>query len=510
MKSLNVATRSATHVKWPAPNLSARASRPWLVMILALAVWLRLPGLFAPFSGDVSGWTGAFYGTMGRNILLLGTLSPVMTPIPSQTDAVAYFFHPPLVPWVVAAAFLLLGESEFAARLPFLLCSLLAVAWIYRICHREMGMRFAGVVAALLLATTPVAVVYGHQVEVVGSLLLFCMLGTLLAYLDCGQAPIIRSIVRLCLWATALILADWPGMLLLVILVAHSLFSRDSSVRVGIWLGGVTLCVLLVLVFWLVSIAPENGWQLLARKLFQRSYRLVTDRGKPFGVSTLVQVYLEHHRRMIGPLLMALGLWWVFQARRWNPAVGTAPLSLALFALAFMLVACQSLVQHDFWLHPLAATYAVIGASALMRTAKRPGMAVGLILLTTAGNLYMTHQTRQWMQRPNTSGPADADSHHHLARWVAGRVPESDLVAVIDWTWWPTLPYYLNRKLIPISSLSELKRLNAAPIQVTAMGGIVPAISSPRWLLTRTPPDGGHLNLIEQRAGWWLYRLSGE
>ncbi|MFA7235820.1 MAG: glycosyltransferase family 39 protein [Phycisphaeraceae bacterium] len=70
---------------------------------------------------------------------------------------------PPLVHWLGAASMTLLGETEFAARLPSVLATLLAAGAIYRLGAKTRD-QTTGLIAAVLLLVSPLTVAIGRMV----------------------------------------------------------------------------------------------------------------------------------------------------------------------------------------------------------------------------------------------------------------------------------------------------------------------------------------------------------
>jgi 4-amino-4-deoxy-L-arabinose transferase-like glycosyltransferase len=115
--------------------------RAALVLALAFAVFVGSGAPAASLSGDT-----AVYAQVGREIVERGD------PTRLTLDGEPYRLKPPLVPWVEAAAFSVLGFTESAARLPARLFGLATVLLLMLLVGRTHGRR-AGWLAAFACTT---------------------------------------------------------------------------------------------------------------------------------------------------------------------------------------------------------------------------------------------------------------------------------------------------------------------------------------------------------------------
>src|SRR5262245_7784848 len=127
------------------PAALLRAHR-WLIGLILLALIVRLATLGAY---PVMDTTEARYAEIARKMVETGDWVT-----PQYKYGVAFWSKPPLSTWITAIAYLGLGVSEFAARLPSLLACLL-VAWMtFRLAARKGGVE-TGLFATVVLVTTP-------------------------------------------------------------------------------------------------------------------------------------------------------------------------------------------------------------------------------------------------------------------------------------------------------------------------------------------------------------------
>lgn len=489
----------------PPRDLSSRTYALALAAALVVALALRLPGLTAPFGADGAGWSGAFFATIARNMLRLGTIDPVMNAHPSALEAVSYTHHPPLAEWIMALVFAVFGVGETAARVPFLIASVLAVPLVARVARREMGSRTAGVIAAFTLATCPVAVIYGHQPDVVCSLLVLAMLGTVSAYVGYRERGDARAATWLVCWTVAGVAVDWLAVFVIAALVAHAVLVRPRALDAALLTGGAGFATCVLVALWLTSIPNGGGWGALAERVSHRTYSFTTDTGVAFGLRDVAWGYLRHHGTMIGPALLALALVWGVRTIRHRVVPGPATFAFVAFLVVFMVVSVQSLNEQEFWLHATAPAYAIVAAAVLSTWRARPAAVLGIAALVALANVAVTAATRAHRVHSPT-GPAVAALHATLAGWVAARVPEDDIVAVVDRTTWPTLHYYLDHRLLVINSVDALRAPPAHPMQ-SAQWVKIPAAAPPSWLLVRGDPAPSSAALVERRGEYALYRL---
>ncbi|MDR1515194.1 MAG: glycosyltransferase family 39 protein [Synergistaceae bacterium] len=115
---------------------------PWILIAFLLLIYvtpLGTHGLFEPDEGR--------YAEIPREMVESGDyITPTL-------NYVKYFEKPVLTYWMSAASFKILGESEFAARLPSALCALLGIAVVWGLATRIFG-RGTGVLSAITLGSS--------------------------------------------------------------------------------------------------------------------------------------------------------------------------------------------------------------------------------------------------------------------------------------------------------------------------------------------------------------------
>ena len=239
--------------------LSERDKRVWLLILLLIAA-LLLVRLTAMAWVPLMDATESRYAEIGRK---MAELSDWVTPW--FDEGVPFWGKPPLSFWLTAASFKVLGVTEFAARLPHLLCALLTAALAWQL-GRGRSQR-QGLSALALLAGSLVFFVGGAGVMTDPAL----VLGTTLAMHGFWLAlhhPT-ETGRRLQGWllfvglATGL-LAKGPIAAVFVavpLLLWTLLCRRTGAVWRGIpWLGGTALTALLVAPWYLLAEQRTPGF----------------------------------------------------------------------------------------------------------------------------------------------------------------------------------------------------------------------------------------------------------
>ncbi|HXO20563.1 MAG TPA: glycosyltransferase family 39 protein [Thermoanaerobaculia bacterium] len=130
------------------PDRSGSAAAFWWRDLLLLALWIGI--LYAVPLGTRALWSPdeGRYAEIPREMVASGDW---VTP---RLDGVKYFEKPALVYWVVAASIELFGLKEWSVRLGPALLAILGCLAVYGAGRRLFGRR-AGLLAAAVLATTP-------------------------------------------------------------------------------------------------------------------------------------------------------------------------------------------------------------------------------------------------------------------------------------------------------------------------------------------------------------------
>ena len=189
-------------------------------------------------------WNGAFYSQLARNALRYpfdihhGMPLVAVGENAAPQDRSIYATHPAGLVWVIAAAFKLFGENEFAARLAAIVASLLSLSLLFDLVRRWMGLPMA-LLAGFVYAIMPLNVFFGRMVNHEP----FCMAAMLCA-LWCWQAletpptPRTHRLSHLAGFALAVFFCaaiDWPGFLFAALFSLYAAYAwRRKRINGGL------------------------------------------------------------------------------------------------------------------------------------------------------------------------------------------------------------------------------------------------------------------------------------
>ena len=247
----------------------------WLLLVAAVALWLiglGHRGLFNPDEGR--------YAEIPREMLASGDW------VIPRLNGLIYIEKPPLQYWATAISEAVFGRNDWAARLYTGLCALAAVYAIWAMIRREWG-TVAAVRGAIMLSSSLLFVLLGHQLTLDMSLTLFMTL-TFVGFCNAQGSQRWRG------W----MLLSWAGMagafmtkgliagvLPLFTLIAYSLLQRDLAPwRRLLLVRGTALFALLCLP-WLILIQhrlPQFFHFFFIREHFQRYLTTIEDRYQPW------------------------------------------------------------------------------------------------------------------------------------------------------------------------------------------------------------------------------------
>lgn len=159
----------------PREDISNRTAIIGLIVILALAAWMRFDDL-----GRFAFWTDEMYHVIAAQSLLEGG-EPV---VPGR----GAYWRSFIVTAMTAASFSVLGESEWSARLPFALVSLVFLAVAYRVLAARFT-RLLSLTTVFFLAMTPQFMQIGRECRMYGPLVLLYFLGVFMVYRAVESPP---------------------------------------------------------------------------------------------------------------------------------------------------------------------------------------------------------------------------------------------------------------------------------------------------------------------------------
>lgn len=223
---------------------------PALIALLALTVGLDRPGLLDPNEG--------LYAAIALEMLEGGDW---VTP---RFNGVVYFEKPPLLHWLVASSYALLGVSEAAARLPVALAGVAAVVFTALTGRLLFGAR-AGLLAGTALATSLGLFIFARNLKT-DPVFMACLTATLWAVVRALRAPerrgrwlICYALAGLGVLTKGLIGVVLPALVLLGLAAAtrHWRLLRDCRPVLG------AAVALAIAAPWHVAVAranPEFAW----------------------------------------------------------------------------------------------------------------------------------------------------------------------------------------------------------------------------------------------------------
>lgn len=473
-------------------SCAVRLGIPVILLIYAL-------GLFQDISKPWSGlhdWNGAFFSQLARNQARYPweihhgmPVVAVGADAPPETERSIYATHPPALVWLVRTAFRLLGESESAARLLPITCSLMTLyllLHLWKVAHDETHALIAGVFYSLM----PMAVYFGRMVdhEAIG---LFLMAAAGVAWVRLTQdasncrdpgrgrspTPRFRTGLRSAALITALaagIWVDWAGCLFAglfgLYLLKVALSPRDDRRRAAFIVGLLLLITLLGMLAFLVHAGLNGSWTGLLAIFNSRA----TGAGGDASVRTLTtpgSAWQNSLSNFSLPLLALAGLGILLSpttlprltktapagisapaggARLTQHAARTALTIIALTGVIWLALFTRQYQVHQYWAFycgPAAASFAAFAVQRLaMLTARRGDLKwlPAICVIATLG-FELSGMRRYFSLRARR---LEAD----IAAWriIADETRPRDRIALLrDPTWTELRGDYEFRNIVP-------------------------------------------------------------
>lgn len=196
----------------------SRAKRPFWVLLLLLAFWLRLHQIDA-----LSFWTDEGLTPLRAGYAIAEILSNRIIIQQGLTNDT----HPPLYYLLIHFTRQLFGETDFAFRYPSLLCGILLPPVVYQLGRRLHGAAL-GAPAALLIAVNPLHIWYAHEARMYPLAVLLMALASyqlwpLIVKPAAAQRPfpILRHLLLYLLFAGLALYTHYTAVFLIA---AHALF----------------------------------------------------------------------------------------------------------------------------------------------------------------------------------------------------------------------------------------------------------------------------------------------
>jgi 4-amino-4-deoxy-L-arabinose transferase-like glycosyltransferase len=370
----------------------------WAVLALAWFATIQVRPLLDPDEGR--------YAEIPREMLASGDW---VTP---RFDDLKYFEKPPLQYWATAAAYGVLGESEWTSRLwgvgLSFACLPLVFAWVARLYGREPALAALGA-----LAVSPFFVIVGH-LNLLDGAFTFWLTAALLAF-TLAQTAQLRSRAErhwmLCAWGSAALAVLSKGIVVGVLagttLILYTLSERDTRTWRRLHLLPGVSVFLLIAAPWFVLVSlrnPSFPQFFFVHEHFARFLTTVHQRVEPWWYFV--------------PLLLLAVLPWLVPlvrgaARAWANDAGEGafrPLKfLLIFAavtLVFFSASGSKLAPYILPMVPVLA--AVTGAArgtgsgwirygALLGAVLVVVVAAGLLVYSARRNAYVPHAALGWV-----------------------------------------------------------------------------------------------------------------
>jgi hypothetical protein len=372
----------------PPSRLASLLGLLLLTAALLYSGWMMLNVFGGVFKSGYLGHNGARYSIMARNVLRAdlsaANYAPLLNPA-QETDPDPYLHHPPLLHWVLALSFALFGESEDHARAVPYLFTLLSLILVFFLGNRLLGGDPWGGVCAALAAGLPLTSYYGAHIDVQGSPLTFCILGSLLFYCLWLQNPrrlwYVLAVVALIVGT----LFDWPALYLCVLLPFHFwLRGRregrtliEAGRRMG-WLIFAGAALFILLVIWLSTAGEPKGTSLY-ESLLHRSLMPTTflDIGDPIAYLLKHNCFDKTHTLCPWPFLLLIFLGWVLGFTRRsafrNPERAQSLWLFFLLGTIHVVIFPFGTLFHDYWVFLYMPWLALAGGLAVQRIVRLPG-----------------------------------------------------------------------------------------------------------------------------------------
>ena len=231
--------------------VNSRAAR-WLALILFATLWFSTLGYRKVINPDEGR-----YAEISREMVTTGDW---LTP---RLNGIKYFEKPALQYWATAAAYEVLGPTEFAARLWAGLCGFAGVLFAWFTARKLWGERVA-LITAMLLASSVWWLSNGHFNSLdmgVSAFMSVAMGAFILAQRDNASAAENRNYMLLC-WAGMALATLSKGLIGIVlpgaVLVLYSLFMLDARLWLKLHMGKGLLLLLAITAPWFIAVSRAN------------------------------------------------------------------------------------------------------------------------------------------------------------------------------------------------------------------------------------------------------------
>ncbi|MEP7289683.1 MAG: glycosyltransferase family 39 protein [Chloroflexota bacterium] len=443
--------------------------RLWIVAVVILVGATLRVGMLAQ---DVRLYSDeALYATFARRVSLHGDLLLSDAPLDK----------PPLAILITAFSFSLFGATEFAARLLAFYASILTLAVMAGLARRLYGSYRCAVLAALLLALSPLDLAFAATAFLDPLLTLWLLLACLAASRDHWRVAGISFGLAVATKQTAL--AFVPLIILLGMVCSrgvsrHVVLSRLRRFAIPVLIGGIGLAL------WSVArAAPIDFWTLGA---------LNNSPGRLIRANEIVP-RLDRWLHLLGnvtgfaPLLVFAGLPLVLRDHRRTTLISLILATTLITALlGYWLIAFNT---YDRYLHPLGPLILLLVAYGITRLQQpyQRGLTIGVMLC-------MLPFTAMALRGQLDIG-GDHGQHEGIDKLAALLNTQSNNVSIYDYSLDWELGYYLGDSS-PIHTIFEPSPEALSRAVCSKPGYFVsPAVEADAWL-PQYKAHGGDATLL--------------
>ena len=184
------------------------------------------------------GYNGALRSSIARNYHRYSIKKTKLAPIPSpgridESEFEIRFNHPPISGLLVAGAYAIFGEHPWAAKLPFILFTLLGAFFFYQIGRILWGREF-GLWALFLYTIAPLVGIYGPMANY-ESLIVSVMFGSFYSYLKWSETKQARYLWLSLMLCTLGFWTDWPAWIFAFFIFVYALIREGKQRSLTTW-----------------------------------------------------------------------------------------------------------------------------------------------------------------------------------------------------------------------------------------------------------------------------------
>ncbi|RPI50353.1 MAG: glycosyltransferase family 39 protein [Acidobacteria bacterium] len=298
---------------------------------------------------------------------------------------------PVLSYWNVAASYRLFGVSEWSERLPIAIGGVAIVGTAF-VLGRLLGGTLAGMLAALVLATSPRLLLLARRIII--DIHITMWTGLVLLFFALSETRPQRRRLYLCLMYVAAgfgVLTKGPVAVFLPALVFFIYLA--SQKRLGdlrdMMLPAGALISLAIVVPWYYMLYGEHGWEYIGSFIFGENLGRYAEAVGEQSRGLLFYIPVMLADLFPWSLMIPLALWWAVRERRQNRVARL----LVIWIAAIVVFFSMSGTKEDLYILPIVAAEAALIGGVLARAiegdpARRPviwGSALTALLLLAVG-----------------------------------------------------------------------------------------------------------------------------